>query len=84
MDYLAEKYLRPRKIPSTACSGCGLGQVHKKVVIAIDELGLKQEDVREGRHLIPGKVTILQGHMEEYMHCPVDCGSHSHLRKRLF
>lgn len=45
MDYLAEKYLRPRKIPSTACSGCGLGQVHKKVVMAIDELGLKQEDV---------------------------------------
>lgn len=45
MDYLAEQYLRPRKIPSTACSGCGLGQVHKKVVMAIDELGLKTEDV---------------------------------------
>ncbi len=45
MDYLAEKYLRPRKIPSTACSGCGLGQVHKKVVMAIDELGLEQGDV---------------------------------------
>lgn len=45
MDYLAEQYLRPRKIPSTACSGCGLGQVHKKIVMAIDELGLKQEDV---------------------------------------
>ncbi|MHB8918243.1 MAG: thiamine pyrophosphate-dependent enzyme [Desulfocucumaceae bacterium] len=45
MDYLATKYLRPRKIPSTACSGCGLGQVHKKVVKAIDELGLEIPDV---------------------------------------
>ena len=45
MDYLAHKYLRPRKIPSTACSGCGLGQVHKKIVMAIDELGLGTEDV---------------------------------------
>ena len=45
MDYLATKYLRPRKIPSTACSGCGLGQIHKKVVKAIDELGLDIGDV---------------------------------------
>lgn len=45
MDYLAEKYLRPKKIPSTACSGCGLGQVHKKIVMAIDELGLGTGDV---------------------------------------
>lgn len=45
MDYLARKYLRARKIPSTACSGCGLGQVHKKVVMAIDELGLTTGDV---------------------------------------
>ncbi|MDK2895260.1 MAG: 2-oxoglutarate/2-oxoacid ferredoxin oxidoreductase subunit beta [Moorella sp. (in: firmicutes)] len=45
MDYLATKYLRPRKIPSTACSGCGLGQAHKKVVKAIDELGLSIGDV---------------------------------------
>lgn len=45
MDYLAEKYLRAKKIPSTACSGCGLGQVHKKVVMAIDELGLGTSDV---------------------------------------
>jgi len=45
MDYLAEKYLRAKKIPSTACSGCGLGQVHKKVVMAIDELGLGVSDV---------------------------------------
>lgn len=45
MDYLATKYLRPRKTPSTACSGCGLGQVHKKVVKAIDELSLGIEDI---------------------------------------
>lgn len=45
MDYLAKKYLRGRKIPSTACSGCGLGQVHKKVLMAIDELRLPVEDV---------------------------------------
>ncbi len=42
---LAEKYLRPRKIPSTACTGCGLGQNHKIVVQAIDELGLGVDDV---------------------------------------
>ncbi len=45
MDYLAEKYLRPRKTPSTACSGCGLGQVHKMLVKAVDDIGLKIEDV---------------------------------------
>ena len=45
MDYLARKYLRAKKIPSTACSGCGLGQVHKKVLVAIDELGLDTGDV---------------------------------------
>lgn len=45
MDYLAKKYLRARKIPSTACSGCGLGQVHKKVLMAIDELQLGLGDV---------------------------------------
>lgn len=45
MDDLAVKYLRPRKIPSTACSGCGLGQVHKIVLKAIDELGLGTGDV---------------------------------------
>ena len=48
MDYLAEKYLRARKIPSTACSGCGLGQVHKKIVMAIDELQLGPENVIRG------------------------------------
>ncbi|MCP4691108.1 MAG: 2-oxoglutarate ferredoxin oxidoreductase subunit beta [Desulfobacterales bacterium] len=42
---LSEKYLRARKIPSTACSGCGLGQNHKLVVQAIDELGLEVNDI---------------------------------------
>lgn len=45
MDYLAEKFLKARKIPSTACSGCGLGQVHKKVLLAIDDLGLESADI---------------------------------------
>ena len=45
MDYLANKYLRTRKIPSTACSGCGLGVNHKAMVQAIFELGLEVEDV---------------------------------------
>lgn len=45
MDYLAEKYLRKRKTPSTACSGCGLGETQKMLVKAIDDLGLKVEDV---------------------------------------
>lgn len=45
MDYLARSYLRARKIPSTACSGCGLGQCHKAMVQAIHELGYKAEDI---------------------------------------
>jgi 2-oxoglutarate ferredoxin oxidoreductase subunit beta len=45
MDYLAEKYFRKRKTPSTACSGCGLGQTQKMLVKAIDDLGLTLEDV---------------------------------------
>lgn len=45
MDYLANKYLRPRKIPSTACSGCGLGVCHKAMVQAIFELDLEVEDI---------------------------------------
>lgn len=45
MDILAKKYLRPRKIPSTACSGCGLGMNHKAVVQAIHELGLEVNDI---------------------------------------
>ena len=42
---MIEKYLRSRKIPSTACSGCGLGINHKIVVQAIIELGIETEDV---------------------------------------
>jgi 2-oxoglutarate ferredoxin oxidoreductase subunit beta len=42
---LIDKYLRTRKIPSTACSGCGLGINHKIVVQAIAELDLDVEDV---------------------------------------
>ena len=45
MDRWARRWLRGRKIPSTACSGCGLGQVHKKVLMAIEQLGLGVEDV---------------------------------------
>lgn len=45
MDYLADKFLRPRKIPSTACSGCGLGQCHKALVKAIDDLGYEVNDI---------------------------------------
>ena len=42
---LVSKYLRKRKIPSTACSGCGLGMNHKIVIQAIKELGLGVADV---------------------------------------
>ncbi len=45
MDYLARKHLRSRKIPSTACSGCGLGQCHKALVKAIDDLGYTRNDI---------------------------------------
>ena len=42
---LIDKYLRSRKIPSTACSGCGLGINHKLLIQAVDELGLTPADV---------------------------------------
>ena len=45
MDRLTAKYLRTRKIPSTACSGCGLGQAHKALVQALDELGSEVDDI---------------------------------------
>jgi 2-oxoglutarate ferredoxin oxidoreductase subunit beta len=45
MDALATKFLRSRKIPSTACSGCGLGQCHKAMVQALDELGYGVDDI---------------------------------------
>jgi 2-oxoglutarate ferredoxin oxidoreductase subunit beta len=42
---LVDNYLRTRKIPSTACAGCGLGQIHKIIIQAIFELGLEVEDI---------------------------------------
>ncbi|MDR1658591.1 MAG: hypothetical protein LBT47_13775 [Deltaproteobacteria bacterium] len=51
MDRLYAKYLRPKKIPSTTCSGCGLGQVHKRVLLAIERLGLGTSDVVWGTGL---------------------------------
>jgi 2-oxoglutarate ferredoxin oxidoreductase subunit beta len=45
MDSLSTRYLRAKKIPSTACGGCGLGQVHKKILMAMDELALGVGDV---------------------------------------
>lgn len=45
MDKLSDKFLRARKIPSTACSGCGLGQCHKALVQALDELRYEVKDV---------------------------------------
>lgn len=45
MDRLAQKYLRARKIPGTACAGCGLGQVHKKALLAIEQLNLGLDDL---------------------------------------
>ncbi len=45
MDKLSDKFLRARKIPSTACSGCGLGQCHKALVKALDDLGYEVNDI---------------------------------------
>ncbi len=45
MDRLSKKYLRARKIPSTACSGCGLGQCHKALVQALNELEYEVNDI---------------------------------------
>lgn len=42
---LIDNYLRTRKIPSTACSGCGLGINHKIVIQAVAELGLAVGDI---------------------------------------
>ncbi len=42
---LIDTYLRTRKIPSTACSGCGLGINHKIVIQAISELGYDVADI---------------------------------------
>ncbi|HMA66842.1 MAG TPA: thiamine pyrophosphate-dependent enzyme [Desulfosalsimonadaceae bacterium] len=40
-----DNYLRSRKIPSTACTGCGLGMNHKLVVQALAELEVEVKDV---------------------------------------
>src|SRR6266536_3179576 len=45
MNKLAQKYLRPSQIPTKACHGCGIGMIENWLLQAIDELGLKQEDV---------------------------------------
>src|SRR6266508_3450274 len=45
MNKLAGKYLRPSQIPTKACHGCGIGMIENWLLQAIDELGLKQEDV---------------------------------------
>jgi 2-oxoglutarate ferredoxin oxidoreductase subunit beta len=44
-DYLTNKYLRKRKIPSTACPGCGLGQGHKALLQAIYDRGYEVPDI---------------------------------------
>lgn len=45
MSDILQKYVRPEKNPGTACKGCGLRLAHRKVLEAIDELGLGLGDV---------------------------------------
>jgi 2-oxoglutarate/2-oxoacid ferredoxin oxidoreductase subunit beta len=45
MNKLALKYLRPSQIPTKACHGCGIGMIENWILQAIDQSGLKQEDV---------------------------------------
>ena len=45
MNKLAAKYLRPSQIPTKACHGCGIGMIENWLLQALDEMGLKQEDV---------------------------------------
>jgi len=45
MDPLIDKYVRPEKHPGTACRGCGLRLAQRKVLEAIDSLGLGTGDV---------------------------------------
>jgi 2-oxoglutarate/2-oxoacid ferredoxin oxidoreductase subunit beta len=45
MSDLLETYVRPEKNPGTACKGCGLRLAHRRVLEAIDELGLGLGDV---------------------------------------
>jgi len=87
---LTTKYLRSRKIPSTACSGCGLGMNHKIVVQAIQELGLKVEDIvwgprsaaQGGKPLPPGKGMDSQAPTVGFTRLPEGSASHF-LRKSI-
>jgi len=45
VNELLEKFVRPEKNPGTACRGCGLRLAHRKVLEAIDGLGLGLADV---------------------------------------
>ena len=45
MNKLALKYLRPSQIPTKACHGCGIGMIENWILQAIEQFGLKQEDV---------------------------------------
>src|SRR5258708_8481103 len=45
MNKLAKKYLRPSQIRTKACHGCGIGMIENWLLQAMDEMGLKQEDV---------------------------------------
>ncbi len=45
MNPLAQKYLRPSQIPTKACHGCGIGMIENWLLEALDDLGMKQEDV---------------------------------------
>lgn len=45
MNKLADKYLREGMVPTKACQGCAIGAIEMWLLQAIDELGLKKEDV---------------------------------------
>jgi 2-oxoglutarate ferredoxin oxidoreductase subunit beta len=45
MNKLAQKYLRSSQIPTKACQGCAIGTIENWLLQAIDELGLKPQDV---------------------------------------
>ena len=45
MNKLADKYLREGMVPTKACQGCAIGAIEMWLLQAIDEMGLKKEDV---------------------------------------
>ncbi len=45
MNYLADKFLRASQIPTKACQGCAIGSIENWILQAIEEMGLKKEDV---------------------------------------